>query len=244
MEPIEWPYTIPTLRTIGSSSKGNAYILTAGGKHLLIECGLPFKSVLKALRYNVDEIVGCIATHRHKDHVGYIKQYKDYAIKVYSNPDNPDTLPLQPKQTYTIGGFKVMPLPVPHGDCTNYAYVIEHPDCGRIVFCTDAEDFPYNIPDVTSLIIEANYSEDLLVDALMENKAIHSQSHTHMEIGATTSIVERLLSPKLMRVILIHLSGSFSDERAFKSRICEVSGFAVVHSAASEPIIDISKEPF
>lgn len=137
-----------------------------------------------------------------------------------------------------------MPLQVPHGDCTNFAYVIEHPDCGRIVFCTDAENFPYNIPDVTSLIIEANYCEDLLVDALMDDKAIHSQSHTHMEIDTTISVVKRLVSPKLMRVVLIHLSGGFSDEKAFKSRIREVSAFATVHSAASEPIIDMSKDPF
>lgn len=236
--------TSPTLRTLGSSSKGNAYILTCGLNHLLIECGMPFNTVLKALDYDITCIAGCICTHRHKDHVGYIKQYKDYAIKVYSNPDNPGTLPLLPKQTYTIGAFKVMPLPVAHGDCTNYAYVIEHPDCGRIVFCTDAEDFPYNVPGITSLIIEANYSEDLLVDALMDNKAIHSQSHTHMEIGTTVSVVARLVSPKLMRVALIHLSAGFSDVEAFKSRVAECANFVEVYSAASDTVIDMSKDPF
>lgn len=138
-----------------------------------------------------------------------------------------------------------MPLSVPHGDCPNFAYVIDHPECGRILFATDCEDFPYSIPDVTTLMIEANYSEEILLRHALDGEEIRSRSETHMEINRTLACVERLKSPKLRRVVLLHLSDRLSDEEAFIKAVRGVVGeFVEVYAADKGMTLSLEKDYF
>ena len=45
------------LKVLGSSSAGNCYILESDTEALIIEAGLPFMEVKKALNFNVRKIV-------------------------------------------------------------------------------------------------------------------------------------------------------------------------------------------
>jgi len=53
------------LEVLGSSSLGNCYILSDDNEALLIECGVSFNEVKKALNFNVKKIVGCVVSHSH-----------------------------------------------------------------------------------------------------------------------------------------------------------------------------------
>ena len=174
-----------------------------------------------------------------------------YDIPIYTTADAAETLPedyardLGAKCKYRMGSFSVMPLPVPHGDCPNYAYIIDHPDTGRIVFATDCEDFPYDIKDVTTLMIEANYSEEILLNKALDGEEIRSRSETHMEINRAVSVIERLCSPKLRRVVLLHLSDGLSDERAFIQAVREkVGDWVEVYAADKGMRVSLEKELF
>ena len=65
------------LKVLGSSSNGNCYILDNGKEALLLEAGVRFQEVKKALGYNLRKVVGCLITHRHNDHAKYIKAMVD-----------------------------------------------------------------------------------------------------------------------------------------------------------------------
>lgn len=52
------------LKTIGSGSSGNAYILQCEHETLLIELGMPWKDILKGLNYKIDDVAGCLVSHR------------------------------------------------------------------------------------------------------------------------------------------------------------------------------------
>lgn len=243
----------PTLDILASGSKANAYVVTAGNERLLIECGVKPSEILKAIDYDVDSVVACLLSHSHSDHCGYAKQILGYDIPIYTNNDTAikiglDTLwwnELSPRHRYKFGSFAIMPLSVPHGDCPNYAYVIDHPDTGRIVFATDCEDFSYDIKDVTTLMIEANYSEEILLNKALDGEEIRSRSETHMEINRAISVIERLQSPKLRRVVLLHLSDGFSDERAFIEAVKEKVGDMVeVYAADKGMRIGLDKDWF
>lgn len=191
------------------------------------------------------------ATERHSDHFKYAKELARYNFPIYTTADAADMLPeddardLAPKHKYRIGSFQVMPLEVPHGDCPNFAYVIDNPFTGRIVFATDCEDFPYDIPDVTTLMIEANYSEEILLRHALDGEEIRSRSGTHMEINTTLNAIERLQSPKLRRVVLLHLSDGLSDEKAFIKAVQGVVGeFVEVYAADKGMKIGLEKDWF
>lgn len=53
------------LRVIGSSSRGNSYVLKSNTGSLLIDCGVPFKQIQKAVDFNMSNIQGCLVTHEH-----------------------------------------------------------------------------------------------------------------------------------------------------------------------------------
>lgn len=48
------------LKILGSSSKGNCYLLDNGNDCLMIECGIPFKDVQKAVNFGISRIAGVI----------------------------------------------------------------------------------------------------------------------------------------------------------------------------------------
>ena len=125
---------------------------------------------------------------------------------------------LKPKIKYKIGSFTVMPLPVEH-NVENYAYLIEHEEIGKLVFCTDAISFNYKINDVNHLIIEANYSDELIIDHLCENQDIRSNNQYHMELEDTIECIKNNMSSELNNVVLVHLSETQSDEQMFIEKV-------------------------
>lgn len=125
---------------------------------------------------------------------------------------------------YTVGAFKVMPLKVPHGDCECYAYYLELPDGQKGIFATDCECFPYSIKGLNFILIEANNSQELIIDRLCDGHDARSSFNSHMELNETISVINRLKNPELNQVVLLHLSDENSDERMFKKQVFTETG--------------------
>jgi phosphoribosyl 1,2-cyclic phosphodiesterase len=53
------------LKVIGSSSKGNGYMLECAEEKLLIEIGCRQEDIAKATNFNTENIVGVIVSHAH-----------------------------------------------------------------------------------------------------------------------------------------------------------------------------------
>lgn len=161
-----------------------------------------------------------------RDHSKYIPQIAKY-FPIYSNVDvavrfsNADNYAkvniLQSKKRYKIGNFTIMPLEVEHG-VPNFAYVIDHEEIGRLVFCTDAIRFPYEIKDVTHILIESNYIEEVVLRNMLNNEDVRSQVDMHMELSQSVEAVKRLQNPLLRNVILCHLSSANADRLLMTER--------------------------
>ena len=230
-----------TLTILASGSSANGYTIQADNEVLILEAGVPFKECAKVLDYDLKGVVGCCVTHAHKDHSAYIKQYQQHGLTVYSNSDVASdfdgVVALEPMRKYHFGGFTVIALRVPHGDCPNYAYHITLPNAQTLLFCTDLEQFNYNIKGINNLAIECNYSHDIRVDAMLNGAELRAQSRNHMEIGETIATINRLKSRELSSVILLHLSDQLSNAEDFKKRIFSECG---VHAEVAEKNIVIS----
>lgn len=235
-----------TLKVVGSGSQqGNTYIIEAGGEHLLLDLGCKYNDIMEGLNHNVSQCYALV-THLHGDHSKSIKQILQKQIPVYSNQEVAEKFQgvkvLKPKLRYKIGGFIVMALPVAH-NCENYAFIVEHEDFGKLAFCTDAMSFPYKIKDCNHILIESNYSEDLIIDNRCKNETIRSHNEYHMEIGKTIEAIKRNINPELKTLILLHLSDGQSDEKLFQKVVFEEVGIKPI-IADKGVIVDISKEDF
>lgn len=149
---------------------------------------------------------------------------------------------MKPKVRYKIGGFIVQPLEVQH-NVQNFAYIIEHEEFGKLVFATDLTHFPYKVKGVNHLLIEANNSEDLIIDNLCKNEAIRSHNEYHMEIGKTIEAIKRNINPDLRTLMLIHLSDGQSDEKLFQKMVFEEVGIKPI-IADKNIIVELNKEDF
>lgn len=50
---------------LASSSHGNAYVVSDGHTSILLECGIPFRKLQKALGFRMGDIMACFVSHEH-----------------------------------------------------------------------------------------------------------------------------------------------------------------------------------
>ena len=243
------------LKVIGSSSSGNCYILEASDGALGIECGIPLLEVKKALDFKIGRIAGAIVTHQHGDHSKFIAEYLKSAIRVCALKEVFDAHALkqrifckeiEPMHGYRIGTFNVFVVPVEH-DVPCVGFVIEHAEMGKMLFVTDTMMFEYRIPNLSHMMIEANYSDEIL-DYNIENGITPASMRprllqSHMEIKTTENILLSSNLDTVNDIILIHLSHNNSDAEQFKQRIMQKTGKPVI-IAKRGVCVDVSKEPY
>lgn len=243
------------LKVIGSSSSGNSYILEASDGVLVIECGLPLIEVKKALDFNIGRIAGAIVTHQHGDHSKFIAEYLKSAIRVCALKEVFDAHNLkqrifcktiEPMHGYRIGTFKVYAVPVEH-DVPCVGFVIEHEEMGKMLFVTDTMMFEYRIENLSHILIEANYSDEIL-DYNIENGITPASMRprllqSHMEIKTTENILLSSNLDSVNEIVLIHLSNNNSDAEQFKQRIMQKTGKPVI-IAKRGVTVEVSKQPY
>lgn len=212
------------LTVLGSSSKGNGYLLECRGQTLIIEAGLSYeKIVLPAINWQHYRVVGCLISHRHGDHAKYVNEYNLRRVLIYGNPDIESVFPLATKSKYSIGHFKVQCLEVNH-NVPCYSYIIDCPDDVRVLFITDTSGFKYRVKGVHCLMVEANYSEDVILDHAVQDQWSRSASENHLSIDQAIEVIKRHDTVDLQDIILLHLSDGNSDESMFKKMVKEETG--------------------
>lgn len=238
------------LTVLGSSSAGNSYILTSDtGEVLLLECGIRFSEVKKALDFNISNIVGCLVTHRHGDHSKYVKSYLDAGIKVYTSTEtikgtkisSHNWMHLMAKVTVHVGDWSFKGMDVKH-DVQNFAYYITHRD-NKIIFITDCYFIPFKASGLTNIIIEANFSDEILNESgtieIVRKRVV--TSHLSLDLCKDWLVNNDLTS--VNNIVLIHLSERNSHEQHFKNVIQGATG-KPVSVATPGMSINFAARPF
>ena len=243
------------LNVLGSDSNGNCYVLQNDKEALIIEAGVRFSEVKKALKWQLSKVVGAVITHEHNDHAKYVRDFVSNGITVLALPSvfkakGIDSLSfrkeIEPMHGYIVGGFKVFAMPVCH-DVPCVGFIIEHEDMGRMLFVTDTMMLEYRVPGLNHILLEANYAEDILdtkieagsVPLSMKPRLIHS----HMEIETTKGILRANDLSGVNEIVLIHLSNGNSDERRFVREVQESSG-KPVYAAVAGVELNLSINPY
>lgn len=225
------------LKVLGSNSQGNCYLLVGRDEVLIIEAGIKFAEVKKALNYNISNIVGCLISHEHNDHAGCYMEYLRLGFPilspeaVYMHKGNSAMPPfakvVQPGKGYKVGNFKVIPFEVQH-DVPAFGYQVDHPEMGRLVFLTDTFYCEYIFDNVNTWLIEANYADDILDRNIANGRMPPSMRprllKSHMELETTKGILSANNLSRTHDIVLIHLSDGNSDEARFVREIAGLTG--------------------
>lgn len=220
---------------LNSRSVGNGYILTNGKEALIIEAGVKPHEVKKKLDFNISIINGVLVSHGHLDHSKYLKNYLAEGIDVYALADtflahetyHHRCRSIVPERTYKAGNFRFMPFEVPH-DAPCVGYLINHPHTGTILFVTDTYTLDYDFADLSHILIEANYSDDILqdnIDSGRLNPIVRDRVFSsHIELESCKDILRRQDLSKVQNIVLLHLSDGNSNAKVFKKEIASLTG--------------------
>lgn len=224
---------------LASSSAGNAYIVRAGGAApLLIDCGVRFPIIQKALDFKVTGLAGCLVSHGHGDHCLAVPSLLAAGVDIYASEGTWRSLPgvmghhrahTLPScmGEFTVGDWTVIAFPVRHDADGTLGFAVRHSG-EQLVYLTDTAFSDYQFPNTKYWAIEANWGEGEL-RANSRSGRIHGSrvqrvASNHMSIER----VERLLSANDLSqceaIYLLHLSDENSDAASFKDRIQRLTG--------------------
>lgn len=214
------------LRCLGSGSSGNCYLLENNTECLVIEAGLPFKAVKKALDFNISKIVGAICTHAHADHSGRAYEYEAAGIPVFKPYEKWTSLNFKSCSTFKVQAFdltdkrgRFMHNHADGSECPCYGFYISHPEMGSLVYATDCEFIKWQFSELNHILVEANYSADLIDPGAVNRNHVLTG---HMSLQTTLDFLQANNNPGLRNVILCHLSNSNADPAVFREKAGKV----------------------
>jgi phosphoribosyl 1,2-cyclic phosphodiesterase len=244
------------LTIIGSSSSGNAYLLSNEKEALLIECGVRVEKIKQALGYNMRKAVACIVTHEHKDHCKAVKEVMACGINVWATAGTHNAMGTGDSHRakvcgvdnrFEVGGFTIKAFPIEHDCADPVGYLIRHQECGKVLFMTDTKYSEYTFPGLNNVIIEANYCQDIIDRRMKEEenpKFLRDRViDSHMSLDTCKLTLQANDLSQVNNIVLIHLSSSNSDADRFKREVEQTTG-KVVHVATPGMTIPFNKGPF
>jgi phosphoribosyl 1,2-cyclic phosphodiesterase len=235
------------LKVLNSRSEGNCYILENETSALVIEAGVPFKEVKKALDFDISKIVGCLITHEHGDHSKYVNEFLKAGVTVWLSAGTNSKLiynsilplltehkhkflPLltEHKHKFRVGNFTIISFNVIHDAAEPLGFLINHSETGNILFLTDTHYSPFIFPDLSHILIECNYSQAILDDNILNDKIPMIVRNRIMESHISLETCKEILSindlSKVQNIVLLHLSDGNSNAKQFKEEIQELTG--------------------
>lgn len=223
------------LEVLGSSSKGNCYLLKAQDDILILEAGVPIKDIKMALGFDFRNIRGCLVTHEHKDHSKSAIDLHNMGIPIYATKGTREAIGLPHKAeremlleetTIKIGKYIVTAYKAKHDAAEPCMFLIYHPEMGSLVFATDTYLIPYDFRGLDHYLIEANYSLKILSKKIysgsLNTKLAQRIIKSHLSLESAIKQVKG--SDTLQNVILIHLSDSNSNAEEFKAEVQKATG--------------------
>jgi phosphoribosyl 1,2-cyclic phosphodiesterase len=215
---------------LGSGSAGNSALVASDHCRILVDGGLSARQIVVRLEQcgiTPAQLDGVLLTHEHGDHVcGLEVLCRKFHIPIYCNRLTAEAIRcwsgslgehknwrlFQTGADFTICDIHVQTFSVPHDavDPVGYAF---HCDGNALGFITDlgyaTKMVVERLRKVHTLVIETNHDEKMLqADPHRPwpvKQRIQSR-HGHLSNTAAATVIEQLLSGKLERVVLGHLS--------------------------------------
>lgn len=224
------------IKVLASPSKGNAIYINDGQSPLLLDCGLPFKKLMKAVNENggmLSRVQGVLISHEHKDHCMAVSELIKRGINCYMSKETKKALDInshrakvvKPLNHFYIGSWTILPFEAVH-DVYNVGFLLESKYGHKLVYLTDSAYCKYRFKNVQYILLGANYDDGntKYQEDLFKYKRLLG---SHMSLSTAKEFIRINKTKSLKEVHLLHLSDSNSNEKKFKKEIQKVAGVPV-----------------
>ena len=209
--------------SLGSGSRGNAWVVAAGRTTLLVDCGFGPRNLaerLGRLSLSIADISAVLVTHEHSDHVGGVAACaRRHRLPVFltsgtlgavSLPDVPCTI-FDSHTAFTLGDLEIRPFPVPHDAREPVQFVLSDGD-EQLGILTDTGHVTPHILDMLSgcsgLVVECNHDASLLAAGRYPPslKQRIAGRYGHLDNNAAAELLSQIGGHRLRHVVAAHLS--------------------------------------
>lgn len=216
--------------SFSSGSCGNCYYLGNEDRGILIDAGVSFRRLRKALEaagLSTDSFGAVLVTHDHNDHIRHLDKYCQYMHKsvyataelhralavrrIHQNEISSYRMDLEPDRWNDIDGISVRYFVVPHDATQTVGYAVSIDDC-RFVIMTDigrmTDEAVAFARQADTVVIESNYDMDMLMGGpyTYDLKMRIVQGHGHLSNDECAAAIRRFIHPGLKNIFLCHLS--------------------------------------
>lgn len=213
---------------LASSSKGNSYLISGGSTHILLDCGISYKTLNQALssfNLTASDISGIVITHEHTDHTkGLSSCLKKAHVPVYTSlktwqviyksiGEFEDSLikVVEKGVRFKIGNIEICAFGINHDAADPLGYCFYYED-KKISAVTDSgiigEDILEYVKGSNLSLIEANHDINMLdmgnYPFLLKQRIKGPKGHLSNEDAADFSLF--LAEHQTKTVLLGHLS--------------------------------------
>lgn len=229
------------LTVLNSNSRGNCYVLQNDTEALVLEAGIKLADVKKVLDYNLSKVVACLVTHEHGDHAKFVNDYLDARMNVWLSAGTSSRIKwkskrialfLETRTLFQAGNFRILPFDVRHDSEEPVGFLIDHPETGTIIFATDTYYLPYNFPSANHILIECNYSREILEENYREGRIAKRVRDrvvaSHMSLDTCIDALTANDLSSVRNIILLHLSDKNSDAGMFEKEVRAATGRRVM----------------
>ena len=216
--------------SLGSGSRGNALVVSHEKTHLLIDCGLPFKTIksrLEELNLRPNDLDAVFVTHEHGDHIGglaTLDRKTDLDIFMSEGTayesgwhESPSVEFIRDGELKDYGPFQIEPVIVPHDAREPCQFVVtargyRQSETRRLGVLTDLGSDSAHVveayQDCDALVLECNHDVDLLQQGSYPPtlKARVGGDWGHLNNEQAASLLEKIRSIELQWLALAHIS--------------------------------------
>lgn len=216
---------------LGSGSSGNCYLLGKGDEYIMVECGLPYKTIIKrmaAYDIAIDQVKALCVSHCHKDHALEIATFDSLGIPVLAPyiADQPLKKPVKLTEWIQAFAFKV------YHDVPCYAFIFYTSDKESLLFATDTRHLESEFLDkkykYNYIMIECNHIrkqlETIMDKALLEGDEgrvfkFKRQASFHMSLYGVKKVLRGMDLSETKAIFLLHLSKDCCNDALVKNEV-------------------------
>ena len=234
------------ITVLASSSAGNAY-LVGGRSPLLLDCGLSYRELQRATGYKLTGLAGCLVGHEHADHSKAAADLMRAGVDCYMSTGTAEALELtshrlrvvKALEQLTIGDWTVLPFEAIHDAKEPLGFLIAG-EGEKVLYLTDTAYCPYRFTGLTRIMIECNYSREIL-DRNIEAGKLHPGLknrliRTHFSLDRVLDFLAANDLSRVREIMLLHLSDGNSDAMGFKKAIQAATGRMVTVAEKGEGV--------
>ncbi|HHY42544.1 MAG TPA: MBL fold metallo-hydrolase [Thermoanaerobacterales bacterium] len=224
---------------LASGSSGNCYHITDGRTPLLLECGIGINNILRNLKFGVSSLAGCLVSHGHKDHAKAVKDLMKFGIDIYLSQGTADEISglgpwrhriniIKAKQQFKIGTWTILPFETQHDAAEPLGFLFANQAGEKLLYATDTYYIRYKFSGLTHIMVECNYSIDILNENIRAGKVYQAQKNrilkSHFSLENVKDFLRANDLSQVREIWLLHLSDGNSDAKRFKQEIQELTG--------------------